>query len=123
MIVLDSSAVIELIAGEEKGKRIKDILENDTAAVSSITINEVCCGAWEKQVEILYEFFKSVHVLPFDSDAAFTSIMLEKELYKKGRPLGKLDIFIASLCLLHQLPLLTLDKGFSRVDGLRVVFV
>lgn len=39
MVVLDTSAVIELVKGSEKGAKIKDILEKEAAAVCAVTIN------------------------------------------------------------------------------------
>ncbi|HLC88529.1 MAG TPA: type II toxin-antitoxin system VapC family toxin [Candidatus Nanoarchaeia archaeon] len=121
MIVLDTSAVIELIIGSEKGKRISVLLEPEAAAVTAITINEALSCASERQRSIFQLFFKTCHVLPFDEQAAYKSVELEESLYKKGRPLAKPDLFIASICLLHGLPLLTCDSDFTRIDDLEII--
>lgn len=121
MIVLDASAIIELLAGTEKGEQVRTILQNEAAAASAVTINEVLISARDRQR--LHDFFKSLHVLPFDDEAAYASIKIEESLRKKGRMIGKLDIFVAATCIVHMLPVLTADKDFQQVDGLKVVLV
>ncbi len=121
MIVLDTSVIIDLVMGKIRENEILDIFENEACAISSISINELLVCANEKQFTILSEFFKSLHVLPFDSEAAYKSVEIEKNLIKKGKIIGKLDIFISSTCLVHNLSLLTFDKDFKNVDGLKLV--
>jgi len=121
MIVLDSSAAIELLAGTEKGEKIRQVLENEVAASTPFTIYEVLPGA--KNQAIANEFIKTLHILPFDSDAAFKSIEIESGLRKRGTPVGKIDVFIASICIVHDIPVLTTDKDFQRIHDLKVVCV
>lgn len=123
MIVVDTSAIIELINGSEKGEKIKELLEKEPAAISSITVNEILIGCKKKERSILYNFFKSLHILPFDSEAAFRSVEIEEYLNKKGKTIGKLDIFIAATCLINSLPILTLDKDFKNIDDLNVILI
>ena len=123
MIVLDTSAIIELIRGTEQGKQIQKLILYESAATSTITLNELFTGVQGKEKQIIQEFMKAIHLLPFDSEAAQKSILIEEALTKKGRPIGKLDIFIAAICMIHDLPLITMDKGLKQVDGLKVILV
>lgn len=117
MIVLDSSALLHLFAATEKGKAIKEKLQEESIAVTSISIHEVLIGTKEEK-EIWINFFKSVTILPFDAEASYKSIDLENTLRKKGKLMAKLDLFIASICLFHNLPLFTTDMDFKPVENL-----
>lgn len=121
MIVLDTSSIIELLAGTEKGKKIRICLEKEAAATSAITVNELLIGA--KNQQIVKDFLKTLHILSFDAEAAFKSVIVEQELKKSGKLIGKLDIFIASICLVHNIAILTTDKDFKNVKALKAVVV
>ncbi|MBS3128211.1 type II toxin-antitoxin system VapC family toxin [Candidatus Woesearchaeota archaeon] len=123
MIVLDTSAIIELIRGTQKGKEIQQYLLYEAAAMSAITLNEISIGVQGKEREIIQEFIKTMHILPFDEAAAQKSVLIEETLSKKGKPIGKLDIFIASICMIHDLQLITADKDLKQIDDLKVILV
>lgn len=42
-------------------------------------------------------------------------------LKRKGRPIGTNDMWIAALCLEHDVPLATLDGDFKAVEGLELI--
>ena len=121
MILLDSSAVIELSAGTDKGMRCKTLLEQDAAAVSSLVVHEVLLGTNEYNHDFFDNFFKSVHVLSFDYASAFKSVEIEKQLRKKGKLIGKLDILIASTSLVYDIPLVSCDNDYKNIEGLKLL--
>lgn len=41
-------------------------------------------------------------------------------LKRKGKPIGTNDMWIAALCLEHDVPLATLDSDFKAVEGLKL---
>jgi len=43
------------------------------------------------------------------------------ELKKKGRPIPENDLWIASICIEHNLPLVTGDAHFDNINGLEVI--
>ena len=54
----------------------------------------------------------------------YAEIILELkqlELKRKGRPIPTNDIWIAALCRQHSLPLLSRDRHFDLVPGIRRV--
>ena len=122
MMVLDTSAVIELLKGTEKGKEIQIMLAHSTALVTSITVNEALVGEKDNREQVI-NFLKEINILPFDGDAAWRSVELEEKLYTKGKPLSKLDLYIASICLVNNLLLVSTDKGFQSVEGLKLLLV
>lgn len=123
MIVLDTSAIIELLIDGNKASKLQEYLVKEIAACSTISVNEVLIGAQGKQRDIALAFIHSLYNLNFDSIIAQNSVFIEESLYKKGKPIGKLDIFIAATCIAHDLPLLTMDKGFKHIDGLKLIIV
>jgi tRNA(fMet)-specific endonuclease VapC len=123
MIVLDSSAVISLLQGRKEGERIKENIANEAVGISAISVHEIMLGARGQEARQFDEFLNAVHVLPFDVEVARKSVAVEQALARKGKPIGKLDTFIAATCITHNLPLLARDKDFKNVDGLRVLLV
>lgn len=123
MILLDTSAVIELLEGTTKGQKVQNLIKDDAVCISSITLNEFLIGCNDKQRDIFQNFVASLEVFSFDSDAAYKSELVEKSLIRRGKIIGKMDIFIASICLVHEIPIITADKDFKNVDKLKVFLV
>ena len=123
MHIFDTSAIIEFIDGSEKGSMVKNLLEKESAAISSITINELLICAYTTERETLEQLINSFHVFSFNSVVAYKSVEIEQNLRKKGKPMGKLDIFIAAVAQLYDIPLVTCDKGFKNIDDLKIVFI
>jgi len=120
MIVLDSSALIHLLSGTDQGKTIRQSLGPEAMAATSISVHEVLIGTKEKEKALVEDFFKGITIIPFDAEASYMSIQVQSGLRRKGKMLAKLDLFIASICVLHNLKLFTTDSDFKSVDGLVV---
>lgn len=123
MIILDTSIVIELVKGTVKGKEIQERLWQETVAITTITIHEILLGARKKEKEIIEKLFRAVHILSYDQHAAHYSAGIEQLLYERGKPIGRMDIFIAAICLANEVSLLTMDEDFKRVEGLKVTVI
>lgn len=123
MIALDSSAIIDILAGTKKGEQIKKKVSEEALAVTSINVNEVLIGAKERERNKIHEFFENLDILSFDAASAFKSVEIEESLSKRGTKIGKMDIFIASICLVNNLPILTSDNHFKFVNELKVISI
>ncbi len=121
MIVLDSSAIIAILGGTKKGEEIKQKFQEETFAVTTISVEEVLIGFKENYRPLILNFFKSMEILSFDCDAAYKCVEVQTQLQKKGRMIGKFDIYIASICLVHGLSIVTLDSDFEVVPSLSVI--
>lgn len=121
MIVLDTSALIELIKGRERGRKILDYVKEERIAITTVTVNEFFIGATEKEKERFETVFSLLEILPFDSDAAYRSVVIEEDLEHRGQLIGKLDIFIAAIAHVSGFPLVTLDNDFSRIKDLKTI--
>lgn len=66
------------------------------------------------------EFLLRVQVLPWDSAAATHYAQLRAGLELRGEPMGNLDLMIAAQVLAAQVVLVTNDRVFQRLKGLKV---
>lgn len=93
--------------------------------ISSISIGELFSGfkAGNKEAENRQElglFLDSARVTlyPVNAETAEHYSSILNQLKKKGKPIPTNDIWIAAVAFQHGLPLYTMDKHFSYVDGL-----
>lgn len=120
MAVLDSSAIIHLLKGSEAGELIKQYYLEELNSTTTVCIHEVLIGAKGKQREEAIDFMKGLEILPFDEKAAQKSVELFDQLSKQGKSMQKLDLFIASICLARQIPIITTDNDFANIDNLLI---
>jgi len=66
------------------------------------------------------EFLLRVEVLPWDSEAAQHYAQLRATLETKSEPMGNLDMMIAAQAVGAEVVLVTSDRVFGRVKGLKV---
>jgi len=66
------------------------------------------------------EFLLRVEVLPWDSDCAQRYAEIRALLEHEGEPMGNLDLMIAACALATEVVLVTSDRVFRRVKGLRL---
>lgn len=123
MHLLDSSAIIELLSGSERGKNIAKAVENETTISSVFCVHEVLAGSKGKENIRARIFFDQIQVYGFTRKSAEKSIEIEKELRNSGKMLGRTDIFIAAICKEQSLTLVTCDKGFKAIKGIKVICI
>jgi tRNA(fMet)-specific endonuclease VapC len=66
------------------------------------------------------EFMLRIEVLPWESQAARRYAHLRAALEEHGEPIGNLDLMIAAHALANEVILVTNDRVFRRVKGLRI---
>jgi tRNA(fMet)-specific endonuclease VapC len=66
------------------------------------------------------EFLLRVEAIPWDSEAAQSYARLRATLEEHGEPMGNLDLMIAAQALSDETTLVTNDRVFKRVKGLRI---
>lgn len=121
MAILDSSAIIDLLAANEKGKRIKEKYEKDIQATTQFSLHEVLVGLIGARREVGRVLINQLEVFDYDRDAAEKSIEIEEKLRKKGRLINQTDIFIAGICMAKNMAIITTDEDFKEIDGLKVL--
>jgi tRNA(fMet)-specific endonuclease VapC len=65
-------------------------------------------------------FLAAIDVLPWTSATARRYAILRAELEGRGKPLGALDLMIAAHAVEHEAVLVTTDRAFGAVPGLRL---
>lgn len=122
---LDTSAYAHLQKGH---KEIQTILENaDEMHISPIVIGELLFGfkngsklAWNKAILRSYlDAGAIVDKVTIETSDIYSDIYLS--LRKKGKPLPISDIWIAAQSIEQGSVLLTFDKHFEEIDGLRFI--
>ncbi|MGD0567907.1 MAG: type II toxin-antitoxin system VapC family toxin [Candidatus Sulfotelmatobacter sp.] len=69
---------------------------------------------------VVEEFLRRVEVLVWDSIAAQNYARIRAALEERGEPMGNLDLMIAAQALAAEAVLVTNDRAFRRVKGLRI---
>ncbi len=123
MAVLDSSAIIDILAKNDLGLKISNNYGPELTATTAISVNEVLIGLKGERKAGVIGLFEELEVLPFDKYAALKSVEIEQNLRDKGKAIEKSDIMIASICMIRGLSLITTDKGFKRIDDLDLCLV
>jgi len=124
--LLDTNTASYVIKGNVPRVREK-LLKVPTAdvAISVITEAELRFGVVRvpeaKHLAIaVEEFFKYVEIRPWDSAAARQYAELRAVVEQQGRPIGNLDLMITAHALALGSVLVTSDRVFRRVKGLKV---
>lgn len=123
--MLDTNAVSHFIQGVDNiRKRIVSLPMSDLA-ISAITEGKLLFGLAKKTdvkrlSEVVHEFLIRVDVLPWDSAAASCYGTLRADLQKKGTLLGNMDLLIAAHALSLGMVLITNDRAFAAVQGLKI---
>jgi tRNA(fMet)-specific endonuclease VapC len=94
-------------------------------AISTITEAELRFGlallpSKAKLHTAVEEFFRNIEIESWDSQCAKQYAELAASQQKQGKPLSPADTMIAAHALAHNFTLVTNDKAFSRISGLRV---
>jgi tRNA(fMet)-specific endonuclease VapC len=123
-MVIDTSLFIEFLRVTQKEKtKLYNLPDNVAYSLSSITLFELFMGATNPQKENDIRLLTDgLNIIPFNEDVAIKSGQIYQELRKKNQLIEFRDIFIAATCLIHGLPLATLNKKhFERIDNLVLI--
>ena len=123
--MLDTNTVSHLIREHPAVVRRLLAVPMATVCISSITQAELLFGlARRPEAERLHtavgEFLRRVDVLPWDSEVAERYGATRAAMERQGKTLGPLDLLIASHARCAEAVLVTNDRAFAQVDGLRV---
>lgn len=123
--MLDTNMVSHLIKGDHNVRNNVIAVPISDLAISVITEGELLFGLAKKPDAkklsiVVHEFLIRVDVLPWDSAAAACYGTLRADLQRKGRIVGNLDLLIAAHALSLGIVLITHDRAFSQIDGLKI---
>ncbi|MBA2651758.1 MAG: type II toxin-antitoxin system VapC family toxin [Tatlockia sp.] len=123
--MLDTNIVSYFIKGNKKICEKIISMPMEELSISSITEGELLFGIAKKPQakqlrHLVHEFLIRIDTLAWDSAAAECYGHLRSALQKKGKILGNLDMLIASHALSLDVILITNDRAFSQVEGLKI---
>ncbi len=125
--LLDTNIVSGFInnAGEVRTRLCQISAEEKEVFISLITHYEIRRGLLAvnavRKMKIFEQFCIEFKVLPFDTvKLSERAAEIHTELKKEGRPIPDNDILIAATASCHDLILVTNDKHFSYIRGLRI---
>jgi len=121
-MILDTTGLCALAEGE---LRLEPILRRATQiAVPVIVLGEYRYGIQQSRERQRYEhwlveYLPTFRVLNVDEQTTISYAAARGELKRAGTPIPSNDVWIAALCRQHSLPVLSRDRHFDLVPGLR----
>jgi tRNA(fMet)-specific endonuclease VapC len=121
-MILDTNGLSSLAEGE---LRLEPILRKATQiAVPVIVLGEYRYGIQQSRERQRYEhwlveYLPKFRVLNVDEQTTTSYAAVRGELKRAGTPIPSNDVWIAALCRQHSLPVLSRDRHFDLVPGLR----
>jgi len=98
----------------------------DSIFLPAVVLGELLYGANnsakpEKNERDIIQFANNSILMPIDEAVAIRYAKVRYDLKKKGNPIPENDIWIAALCLEQDVPLLSNDGHFDKINGLEVI--
>ncbi len=123
-LMLDTNAVTALI--KDRAKTLSAILNERPSCISAITEAELRFGLARRAVNvelrrIVENYLATVDILPWTSVSAGRYGLLRAELTMLGKPLAPMDLLIASHAMAEDCTLVSADRAFTQVPGLRLL--
>ena len=123
-MILDTNALSAYADGDEGA--IKRITNTSLIAIPVIVLGEYLYGISQSRQRVEYERWINgilgvSRVLEITPETASRYGELRSELKRAGAPIPSNDAWIAALCRQHSLPLLSKDRHFDVVKGIRRV--
>jgi predicted nucleic acid-binding protein len=121
-VILDTNALSAFVDGDEA---VGDALrQQPRACIPVIVLGEFRYGIAQSRHRAAYEqWLKSeldhFEVLPVTAQTTTTYATLRVALKEQGTPIPANDAWIAALALQHKLPVLTRDRHFDAVPGVK----
>ena len=123
-MILDTSALSA--AADREPTALKIVAGAENLAVPVIVLGEYRLGIAQSRHRKAYEnclreWIAAARVLDVEERTAHHYATIGLVLKGKGKPIPTNDLWIAALCRQHSLPLLSRDRHFDAVAGLRRV--
>lgn len=121
-MILDTNALSA--AADREPAALKIVAGADSLAVPVIVLGEYRLGIAQSRYrkdyeDWLREWITTVKVLDADERTSYHYATIGLELKTTGKPIPTNDLWIAALCRQHSLSLLSRDRHFDVVTGLR----
>ena len=121
-MILDTNGVSALAEGESALESI--LRKASRVAIPVIVLGEYRYGISRSREQKRYEEWLTEYqpkflILDIDERTTVPYAAIRSELKRAGTPIPSNDVWIAALCRQHSLPVLTRDRHFDAVSGIR----
>lgn len=114
-MLLDSSFLIDFLAGDPDALSKYDELEDERLSVSALTVYEVSIGLSGQDRRKFYDVMDRLTVHPFDATIASRAVAEQRDLIDQGERIGTVDAMIGATALSTQQSVLTANvQEFKR---------
>jgi len=122
--MLDTHAVSALVKGQ--ADRLGNTLEQRAFCISVITEADLRFGLARRPVNadlrsIIESLLRATDIRPWNATCAARYGHLRAELDALGKPLGPMDLLIATQALAEDCCLVSADRAFAQVPRLRIL--
>ena len=120
-IALDTDIAIKFLNGDTE---IDNFLSNYSEIyLPVIVVGELIYGALnskhaEQNLERHKRLIQRSRILEISESTANTYAKTRMGLKKKGKPIPENDLWIASICIEHRIPIISNDSHFKDIDNL-----
>ena len=127
-VVVDSDVLIDLLRNEpDTAALIKSLETTHELGTTDINAFELYLGGYksrkmESEVTAAKGLLNTLFLIGTNEAAMELSAKIISDLERQGNPIDIRDLFIASICIVHSLKLLTRNrKHFEKIRGLKLV--
>jgi len=128
MVLLDTDILIGLLRNNKEAvsKISKFLAKHVILFTTSINTAELYFGAHlseksQENLEAVEKLTKTINIIPFELNHSKIYGEIRSDLQKKGEIINELDIFIATIAIEKDLPIITRNtKHFKRIMRLTV---
>ena len=124
MKCLDTNFIVAVLRRNKETLKTLKELESQELICSTVTAFELLLGAKlsnrEKNIKEVKNVLSRINVIDFNLEVADLASTIQANLFNRGKPIDVKDTFIAATCLFHNCELISRDKHFSEVKGLKI---
>jgi predicted nucleic acid-binding protein len=125
MVCVDTNVLIDILRADVDTHELENRLDMQNPCVAMPTVFELWIGVLlskrsEKEKRAVEALLRTLNVLEMGVEDAVRAAEIYVGLMKKGREIPPIDAMIAGVVIGYGEKLLTKDKHFKRVDGLKV---
>lgn len=115
-LLLDTNIILYLLSGDET---IAELLDKKKVYISVITEMELLSFSEisKEEEQVIKDFIKECKVVLINSEIKNEAVFLRRK-YKTKLP----DAIIIATALYLNLPLVTADGDFKKIDGIRLIY-
>lgn len=122
MIIADANAWIDFIKRPNfgTGAVVRDLLREERVALTGVVLAEVLRGLRSEDTPVVQGLMDAVPYLDMDKETWITSGLIAQALDTRGLRIPMTDVFVAAVALTRDHEILTRDKHFERIPGVRL---